>query len=460
MSAQPPTPKKGPKEPFLEARVFAVGTEPYLVRDWGISERNLEFLQSLDPGYFGYLGRTMRPGLDAKEPDERLRAGTAVRIAYHHGVESFFALLFATLQAPDCVVGWMLAYQPWVLRKLVGAVEPRLASPSTGGTRRRKERREELREYRGEVLNFIPLQARYFTWEGLVRQIVSAPTETQERLAGSWRAFARDLLDDRFVEEYNSLKHGLRAGPGGFSLSTGPESEPGTPAPPEAMISLGGSEHGSSFFARRTLVGGPEEKERVAGGGTYRFRVRRTSLNYEPRALCDALEVISASIAIVRAHALALNGADPSLLTVQMPKEERLDAATGGRPAGPGLFEMDAPVPEEGTEAWDRDRLRVRAKEITRARRFPGVWFRGSEGSRRAYLLGTALDVWEVVEAYQAVGRERFLEEGDLSEGRIGLALDYYKAYSQEVDEAIAENRRPEEEWHKLYPSVVPPPPD
>ena len=37
-------------------------------------------------------------------------------------------------------------------------------------------------------------------------------------------------------------------------------------------------------------------------------------------------------------------------------------------------------------------------------RRCPGIAFRGPEHDRRAWLLGTALDVWEVIEGYQDAG--------------------------------------------------------
>ncbi|MBA3945620.1 MAG: hypothetical protein H0X37_13770 [Herpetosiphonaceae bacterium] len=36
--------------------------------------------------------------------------------------------------------------------------------------------------------------------------------------------------------------------------------------------------------------------------------------------------------------------------------------------------------------------------------RFPGIGFRGPKHDRRAWLLGTALDVWEVIEAYPPCG--------------------------------------------------------
>jgi hypothetical protein len=92
-------------------------------------------------------------------------------------------------------------------------------------------------------------------------------------------------VNDAFVSEYNSIKHGLRTGFGGFSMAIGPEAVPGEPAPPEAMHSLGGSEHGSSFFMPRTFVEHPREKDKrpKLGHGRnkqFHFRLRRQALNW------------------------------------------------------------------------------------------------------------------------------------------------------------------------------------
>jgi hypothetical protein len=96
--------------------------------------------------------------------------------------------------------------------------------------------------------------------------------------------------------------------------------------------------------------------------------------------------------------------------------------------------------------------------EAIRVRRFPGLAFRGAMHDRRAWLVGTALDIWEVIEAYGKMGPERLRAESDLSEQQIRLALSYYHQFPKEIDIAIAENRRTEEEWHALYPAVVPAP--
>ena len=48
--------------------------------------------------------------------------------------------------------------------------------------------------------------------------------------------------------------------------------------------------------------------------------------------------------------------------------------------------------------------------------RHPGIAFRGKEGSRRAWVAGTALDVWEIVAAYEEMDRKRVLEVDQRSE--------------------------------------------
>lgn len=122
------------------------------------------------------------------------------------------------------------------------------------------------------------------------------------------------------------------------------------------------------------------------------------------------------------------------------------------------------------TDAWvEREARRTQrskgaivealAEEAARMRRFPGIAFRGPEYARRAWLYGTALDVWEVIEAYRDVGSiEGLLEVSDVPERQIRLALAYYEHYPDEIDRAIAENQAPEEALHTLYPFFVPRP--
>ncbi len=96
------------------------------------------------------------------------------------------------------------------------------------------------------------------------------------------------------------------------------------------------------------------------------------------------------------------------------------------------------------------------ADEALRMRLFPGIAFRGTDWERRAWVIGTAFDVWQLVEAYRDMGSvEHMAEGGAASERQIQLALDYYKQFPGEIDEAIAENKRPLEQLEREYPFIA-----
>lgn len=100
------------------------------------------------------------------------------------------------------------------------------------------------------------------------------------------------------------------------------------------------------------------------------------------------------------------------------------------------------------------------AEEALRARLFPGIAFRGADWDRRPWVIGTALDVWQVVEAHRDLGSvEAMVAEGNLSERQVRLALAYYERFPEEIDEAIALNRRPLRELRERYPSIDVAPP-
>jgi uncharacterized protein (DUF433 family) len=96
------------------------------------------------------------------------------------------------------------------------------------------------------------------------------------------------------------------------------------------------------------------------------------------------------------------------------------------------------------------------AEEALRMRLFPGIAFRGTDWERRAWVIGTALDVWQIVEAHQDIGSiERMAEGGSASERQIRLALDYYERFPDEIDDAIAENRRPIDQLEREFPFIA-----
>jgi uncharacterized protein (DUF433 family) len=94
-------------------------------------------------------------------------------------------------------------------------------------------------------------------------------------------------------------------------------------------------------------------------------------------------------------------------------------------------------------------------EEAMRTRLFPGLGFRGDDARRRPWVIGTGLDVWEICELLDDAGSvETAAVEMELTERQLRLALAYRERYPGEIAEAIAENRRPVEEWRELYPFV------
>jgi uncharacterized protein (DUF433 family) len=95
------------------------------------------------------------------------------------------------------------------------------------------------------------------------------------------------------------------------------------------------------------------------------------------------------------------------------------------------------------------------AEEAARLRRFPGVAFHGDTGVRIAWVVGTGLDVWEVIEMLEDFGSaERLVKESHLSAAQVRIAKAYHDAYPSEIDELVEQNRHSAEEWRDLYPFV------
>lgn len=95
------------------------------------------------------------------------------------------------------------------------------------------------------------------------------------------------------------------------------------------------------------------------------------------------------------------------------------------------------------------------AEEALRMRLFPGIAFRGADWERRPWVIGTAFDVWQVVDAQRDFGPvERMVGEGNLSESQIRLAMAYHERFPDEIDEDVARNRRPLEELRVEYPFI------
>jgi uncharacterized protein (DUF433 family) len=95
------------------------------------------------------------------------------------------------------------------------------------------------------------------------------------------------------------------------------------------------------------------------------------------------------------------------------------------------------------------------ASEAIRTRRYPGIAFRGDDYRRRAWVVGTGLDVWEIIALLGDYGSERALvEEHGLTPGQIRIVRAYYDEFADEIDELIARGRSSEKEVLRRYPFI------
>jgi uncharacterized protein (DUF433 family) len=94
------------------------------------------------------------------------------------------------------------------------------------------------------------------------------------------------------------------------------------------------------------------------------------------------------------------------------------------------------------------------AEEALKARLVPGIAFRGDDYNRRAWLIGTSMDVWQVVEAYKDFDEdfERTVAETDLTARELRTAVSYYERFPHEIDDFIALDRRSLAELRTEYP--------
>ena len=64
--------------------------------------------------------------------------------------------------------------------------------------------------------------------------------------------------------------------------------------------------------------------------------------------------------------------------------------------------------------------------------------------------------MWQIVDAHRDFGSvERMVGEGNASERQVRLALDYRERFPEEIDAAIAENRRSLDELREEFPFIA-----
>jgi hypothetical protein len=274
----------------MEVIPFAVFERASACQDLNLKEKNLEYLEGMDFGYFRYVAEA---NAEALEGENKHRAAVALRVAHHQGLETLFALLGALIQAPHCVVGWMLAYKTHELKDLVEAVSTGRSFPTA-----LKGKQVRWEEVAMVVHGQLPYEQEKTKW-------------IQDGFGKMWRRFAGEFLDEAGAQEYNSIKHGMRARPGGFTMSFRKEESLGVVAPGAVSKSLGGSVFGTSFYYREKLT-----------IDKFSFRPRSKSLNWDPQNLINSLVLISMSIQNIIGVLRINNGVAPEKCQFTTPDRE------------------------------------------------------------------------------------------------------------------------------------------
>ncbi len=98
----------------------------------------------------------------------------------------------------------------------------------------------------------------------------------------------------------------------------------------------------------------------------------------------------------------------------------------------------------------------VLADETERTRRYPGIGFRGPEHRRRPWVSGSSFDVWEVVQAWQDLRMDagRVQDQLDITARQLHIALVFYAAFPDGIDDAVVLARRTSTELESAYPFI------
>ena len=274
----------------LQNTIIVVNEEPYCVWEVDLEKRNLEFIEGIDVDYFEYL-----LNLHLNAEDEK-RASIALRTTLHHAVETFFSLLGAYIQAPDCVYAWVAKCHTEELRSLIKKVVD------------------------GNQKTFTKLNIDEVSLNSVTELIFQTYMPNTERanttkilFAKFWGLLANEFLDDKNIDEYNSLKHGFRVRSGGFSLSVGIEHEYGVSPPEDEMKSLGGSEHGTKFIRLEPIAGIKNNRN---------LRSRKVSLNWRVERVALQLQLVCMSINNIISALKIANGIEAGKCKFVRPTED------------------------------------------------------------------------------------------------------------------------------------------
>jgi hypothetical protein len=284
------------KEDFfdLQYRFFVVGNRPYCLWDTDIQQRNIEFLENISPEYYKFIADTNIEEALSENKEKALFASLTIRTAYSQGLETLFALIAATIQAPNCVPAWMALYKNKELYEIIDAIHKRKFFTSS---------LKKSRPTWQDISDLVHLS--------LVLENKDKEQLIKKSFAELWSHFATNFLDKGFSIEYNSIKHGLRVKPGGFYMAVGPDTQSNAPAKKEKLQLLGKSDFGAKYLVT----------EKLLENAHHHIRIKQKHRNWNPEDFSWGLYLISLSIQNIVSSLKILNGIPATDVSFSWPDE-------------------------------------------------------------------------------------------------------------------------------------------
>lgn len=274
----------------MQSSIFAVNDEPYCLWEVDLASRTRTFLDGIDTEYFDYILRTHINTADEK------RAVLAIRLSLHHAIEVLFSLLGSFVQAPDCPYAWIAKCSNTDLREFIARVSKEDASLITR------------------------LNIPSVSWTTLASAIFSTYQPGTDRqkctikhFANLWDSLSGEFLNQVHIDEYNALKHGFRARPGGFALAFGIEPVYGVSPPDSEMKALGHSDFGATFLKIEPLG---------SAKGNRHIRSRQTSVNWSLERIVLLQQLVHMSINNVVSALKIVNNYAPSTCRFLRPESD------------------------------------------------------------------------------------------------------------------------------------------
>jgi hypothetical protein len=309
-------------KPEPKCQQFCVDDIPQCVYDSGIRDLNEEYLNSINPKFYEFIAQQNSNILKNNDADKESKQFAAIllRNYYSQALETLFALIFATLQSPNCVLVWMLRYSNRDLYNLV----------------------KKVNENRPIKIRFTIKEK--FSWETVVRIILyyvpgsEAKQELVKNFTGLLSSFANDYLDQEVKSEYNSVKHGFRTRPGGFTATMkSPESGNNIP--------LSQSEFGSGFYTADDIKGKKNQ-----------YSLRMHALNWNPENNFYGLHFVSLLINNLLLYLKRLNNIKTDGLIYKTVSKEQVNLPWG-KMSGSASFSIGLSMKVELMDPINKDEI-------------------------------------------------------------------------------------------------------